>query len=106
GKQLVPNTTVTLEQLRWLYLSVPDPLLPPVDDLSAYAGVYEHPAYLMLNITANCLPLLAAFLPPFLHSQNLADSERICILSLFNYKDCPVKLVHVSGNFWVLGTKL
>lgn len=105
GDRFVPNTTVTPDKLRSLYPSVPDPPLPPPAELSAYPGVYVHPAYPTLNITADCPPS-ASFLPPFPHRQGPSDTAKICIASLFNYKDRPVELVHVSGDFWVLGTEL
>ncbi|KAL1963322.1 hypothetical protein VTN77DRAFT_8443 [Rasamsonia byssochlamydoides] len=104
GDKLVPNTTVTPDMLRRLYPSVPDPPLPPAADVSAYPGVYVHPAYPTLNITADCPP--SAYLPPFPHRAGPSGTVKICIQSLFNYKERHVEFIHVSGDFWVLGTEL
>jgi CubicO group peptidase (beta-lactamase class C family) len=101
GDTQVPNMTVTPDQLRDLYPSVPDPPLSPPADASAYTGVYVHPAYPTLIITADCPP--SAFLPPFPHKEAPSETVKICVDSLLSYKEKPVEFMHVSGDFWVFG---
>lgn len=45
----LPDNIISL-----LYPIVPDPPLPNPLKLSAYEGIYSHPAYPDLNISTNC----------------------------------------------------
>lgn len=99
------NSTFTREILQLIYPTIPDPPLPPSANLSAFTGGYSHPAYPPLNITHGDDHCPGDLLPPLsTHTKPI----KLCITSLFNkgLNDyTPVEIMHVSGDFWVLGAE-
>jgi CubicO group peptidase (beta-lactamase class C family) len=107
GDQLLRmiNSTFTRETLQRLYPTIPDPPLPLPANLSAFLGVYTHPAYPLLNITDGDDHCAGDLLPPW---SNDTKPVKLCITSLFdNGRDnyTPVEIMHVSGDFWALAAE-
>lgn len=99
------NSTFTREVLQLMYPTIPDPPLPPSADLSAFTGVYTHPAYPPLNITSGDDHCPGDLLPPL---SNHTKPVKLCVTSLFDegLNDyTPVEIMHVSGDFWALGAE-
>jgi hypothetical protein len=107
GDQLLRliNATFTREILQLLYPTVPDPPLPPSANLSAFEGLYTHPAYPPLNITDTDSHCTADLLPAL---SNYTKPVKLCITSLFDPRAdrfAPAEIMHVSGDFWALGAE-
>jgi hypothetical protein len=98
------NSTFTTEMLQLLYPTTPDPPLPPSADLSAFTGLYTHPAYPPLNFTSDG-QCAGDLLPPF---SNYTKPVKLCITSLFDSGSnsyIPAEIMHISGDFWALGAE-
>ncbi|KAJ9409627.1 hypothetical protein DTO045G8_2553 [Paecilomyces variotii] len=90
----LPDNIISL-----LYPTVPDPPLPNPLKLSAYEGIYSHPAYPDLNISTNC-PKRSAPIPSTLNK----TSPDLCgsVVNSNEYtKDTVFGLYHITGTFWV-----
>ncbi|KAJ9300888.1 hypothetical protein DTO271G3_2052 [Paecilomyces variotii] len=90
----LPDNIISL-----LYPTVPDPPLPNPLKLSAYEGVYSHPAYPDLNISTIC-PERSAPIPSSLNK----TSPDLCgwvVNSNEFTKDTVLYLYHITGTFWV-----
>jgi hypothetical protein len=100
------NSTFTTEWLQRMYPTIPDPPLPPSTNLSAFVGLYTHPAYPPLNITDSDGRCPGDLLPPL---SNYTKPVKLCITSLFDRGSSsytPVKIMHVSGDFWVIWSRI
>jgi hypothetical protein len=82
-----------------VFPTIPDPPLPPSSNLSAFVGLYTHPAYLPLNITNSDDNCLGDLLPPL---SNYTKPIKLCVTSLFDKgldSYTLVKIMHISGDF-------
>ncbi|KAF3899230.1 Beta-lactamase class C family protein [Trichophyton interdigitale] len=98
------NTKISPRVLDDLYPRIPSPPLPPPLKLSEYEGTYTHPAYPTLKITTDC-PSHSLF--PKLSGKRKLGPYRLCakpLHSAFGSSALVLELIHVTGDFWVVGT--
>ncbi|KAI1972888.1 hypothetical protein LOZ53_001971 [Ophidiomyces ophidiicola] len=97
-------TKISPAILQDLYPHIPEPPLKPPLKLSAYEGIYTHPAYPTLNITSEC-PKESMF-PPLSSKQKLGREKLCATLSHSAFGDSAVilELRHITGDFWIVGT--
>lgn len=98
GDASINNTHLPKNIISKLYPTIPQPPSPNPLNISAYEGIYTHPAYPDLRISSSC---------PNQESTTQGLECRIPDLcaSIVNpneySKYLPIDLFHVSGTFWV-----
>ncbi|KAL1966586.1 hypothetical protein VTN77DRAFT_3997 [Rasamsonia byssochlamydoides] len=108
-KQIYEVTTITEEKIQKLYPSLTDPPLRTSLPLSAYEGIYVHPAYPTLNISRECGEI--SLFPRSYKSDkgetiSLWNRQSLCAMIPSAISDAVFELRHASGDYWFLAYEL
>lgn len=103
-KQIHEITTITDEKAQKIYPSLPDHPHPTSLPLSAYEGIYVHPAYPTLNISSRACGKISLFPRSFRsfkgQESSLWDRQALCATIPGGISDSVFELRHASGDFW------
>ncbi|KAL2013132.1 hypothetical protein VTN00DRAFT_657 [Thermoascus crustaceus] len=98
---------ISPDVLHNLYPARPDPPLPLSLPISAYEGIYVHPAYPTLNISAHCAKpsIFPEFpKPDFTNDKgaSLQQPPSLCATICGSILAHTIEFRHVSGEFWLV----
>lgn len=98
---------ISPDVLHNLYPTRPDPPLPLPLPISAYEGIYVHPAYPALNISAHCAK--PSIFPRFPNPDStehegasLQQPLSLCATICGSILAHTIEFRHVSGEFWLV----